>query len=111
MRAELGRKIADLSEWIDNSYPESMIGGELHVRRRVDKLMEECGEVGQAVGGYYGENPRKGVTHKREDILKELLDVATTALGAYESMTGNSGASIEALDAKLDFVLDRAGIS
>lgn len=105
-----GTKIAALSRWIDGSYPPEMIGTELHVRRRVDKLMEEAGEVGQAVGGYYGENPRKGKTHEREDILAELLDVAVTALGAYESMTGNTGSSLTALDAKLNFILDRVGI-
>lgn len=103
-------KIAVLSEWIDSSYPEDMIGTELHTRRRVDKLMEEAGEVGQAVGGFYGENPRKGITHSRADILAELLDVAVTALGAYESLTGNSGASGPALDAKMDGLLERVGL-
>jgi len=34
-------KIRTLSAWIDNSYPEDMIGTELHARRRIDKLMEE----------------------------------------------------------------------
>ena len=109
--AEIGTKIAELSEWIDGSYPESLIGTELHVRRRVDKLMEESGEVGQAVGGWFGENPRKGVTHTRADVLAELLDVAVTALGAYESLTGNAGSSIPALDAKLNMILERAGLS
>lgn len=108
---DIGTKIAELSEWIDGSYPESLIGTELHVRRRVDKLMEESGEVGQAVGGWFGENPRKGVTHTRADVLAELLDVAVTALGAYESLTGNAGSSIPALDAKLNMILERAGLS
>jgi NTP pyrophosphatase (non-canonical NTP hydrolase) len=108
--ASLGTKIAELSEWIDSSYPREMIGTELHTRRRVDKLMEEAGEVGQAVGGLYGENPRKGITHTHIDVLNELLDVAVTALGAYESMTGNSGVSLQALYHKMDFLLQRVGL-
>lgn len=103
-------KIAALSAWIDLSYPPEMIGTELHVRRRVDKLMEETGEVGQALGGWFGENPRKGVTHGLDDVLGELLDVAITALGAYESLTLNTGASGPALNTKIDKVLTRVGI-
>lgn len=103
-------KIRTLSAWIDNSYPEEMIGTELHARRRIDKLMEEVGEVGQALGGWSGENPRKGITHTRDDVLDELLDVAITALGAYSALTRHEGDVLYALDLKLDFVLDRAGL-
>lgn len=106
--SDIATKLADLSEWIDGSYPEEMIGTELHVRRRTGKIMEESGEVGEAVGGWFGENPRKGITHTRADVLGELLDVAVTALGAYESLTGNTGCSVPALDAKLDMILERA---
>lgn len=107
--------IALLSEWIDQSYFDDrdsgiLPGSELHVRRRVDKIMEEAGEVGQALGGWFGENPRKGFTHTRTDVLKELLDVAVTALGAYESMTGNRGESEDALREHIGAVLDRVGI-
>lgn len=108
--ADAFEKIATLSEWIDQSYPPDMLGTELHVRRRVDKLMEETGEVGQAVGGWYGENPRKGVTHNRAHVLAELLDVAVTALGTYESLTGNTGLSGPALDAKMTGLLERVGL-
>jgi hypothetical protein len=76
----------------------------------VGKLMEETGEVGQALGGYTGENPRKGVTHSREDLMGELLDVAITALGAWEHMDGNRGRSGHALAVKLDSILNRAGL-
>lgn len=103
-------KIAALSELIDLSYQPEIIGTELHTRRRTDKIMEEAGEVGSAVSGLYGENPRKGVTHTIADVLDELLDVAITALAAYESLTGNSGLSGSALDHKIGLVLDRAGV-
>jgi hypothetical protein len=107
---ETAQMLATLSEWIDSSYPETMIGSELHIRRRIDKLMEESGEVGQAVGGWFGENPRKGITHTRTDVLGELLDVAVTALGAYESLTGNTGGSMDALEEKMRGLLKRVDL-
>lgn len=103
-------KIAALSEWIDSTYPpDVVVGTELHLRRRTDKIIEEAGEVGSAVSGVFGENQRKGVTHTIADVLDELLDVAITALAAYESLSGNSGLSGPALDHKVDRVLDRVG--
>lgn len=53
---------------------------------RIMKVAEEFGEVIQAVIGYTGQNPRKGFTHSREDVVAELADVAITALVAIESM-------------------------
>lgn len=103
-------KIAALSRWIDGSPGYTDLDPELHARRRIDKLMEEVGEVGQALGGWVGENPRKGVTHSLDDVLAELLDVAVTALGAWESLTENTGQSLSALDDKMDGLLKRVGI-
>lgn len=108
-RSVAARSIVRLSEWVDGSYPETM-DPELVLRRRIGKLMEETGEVGRALGGYTGENPRKGFTHTRADVMGELLDVAITALGAWEHMDGNRGRSIEALTVKLDALLNRAGL-
>jgi len=90
-----------LSDWIDGSYPVEILGTELHVRRRVDKLTEEVGEVVRALGGVFGENPRKGVTHTVDDLLGELLDVAIAALGAHVSISGGGGSTSAALLAKL----------
>lgn len=36
-----------------------------------------------------GQNPRKGVTHTREDVADELCDVAITALTALASVVDN----------------------
>lgn len=105
----ISRSVARLSAWIDGSYPVE-IDPELHLRRRIDKLMEEVGETGQSLGGYTGENPRKGVTHTREDVMGELLDVAVTALGAWEHMDGNRSRSALALAVKLDALLNRVGL-
>jgi NTP pyrophosphatase (non-canonical NTP hydrolase) len=108
----IGEKVAILSRWIDDSYERDGfdLDGETVLRRRIDKLMEEVGEVGQALGGYVGENPRKGFTHEKEDVMAELLDVAITALGAWEHMGGNRGDSGEALEDKLYRVLNRVGL-
>lgn len=110
MSAPLSAKIARLSEWIDNSPGYENLGAELHARRRVDKLMEEVGEVGQALGGWYAENPRKGRTHNGDDVLAELMDVIVTAAGAWESLTGNNGRVIERLDAHMSKLLERVGL-
>jgi NTP pyrophosphatase (non-canonical NTP hydrolase) len=98
-----------LSAWIDGSYDPGMVK-ELVLRRRVGKLMEEVGEVGTALGGVTGENPRKGVTHTESQLMDELLDVAITALGAWEHMDGNQGRSVHALSVALDRILNRAGL-
>lgn len=44
------------------------------------KLQEEVGEVAAGWIGVLGLNPRKGVTHTREDVAMELADVVITAL-------------------------------
>lgn len=105
----IGRSAARLSAWVDASYPAGM-DPELVLRRRVDKVNVEAGEVGQALEGYTGENPRKGVFDTREHVMKELLDVASAALNAWEHMDGNRGRSGAALEAHFDFALNRVGI-
>lgn len=44
------------------------------------KVVEELGEAVAALIGMTGQNPRKGVTHTRADLVSELYDVALTAL-------------------------------
>lgn len=56
---------------------------------RIIKLTEEVGEVSAAWIGFTGQNPRKGITHTKEDVVKELLDVSVTALVAAESIHGS----------------------
>lgn len=53
---------------------------------RILKLTEEAGEVAAAWIGVLGTNPRKGVTHSRDDVAAELADVVMTALVAMESL-------------------------
>ena len=60
--------------------------GDTELTCRILKLTEEAGEVAGAWIGLLGQNPRKGVTHGREDVAAELADVAFTALVAVESL-------------------------
>lgn len=98
-----------LSEWIDasNSHrdPEAVTWG------RLAKITEEAGEVIEAYIGATGQNPRKGKTHSRHDVLEELLDVAVTALGVVEHLRGHRGDSLVLLDRKILYVAERAGVA
>lgn len=81
--------------------------GPRHLARiRVGKAAEEFGEVEAALIAWEGSNPRKP-DGPLDQVLKELLDVATAALGAYEHLTDNRGASGPALDAHCRFLLTR----
>ncbi|MEU7631752.1 MazG-like family protein [Nocardia sp. NPDC049220] len=65
------------------------------------KLQEELGEVAKAAGdvaaawiGYTGQNPRKGVTHSLEDVVRELADVAITAMLGIARLGGDPTAQV-----------------
>lgn len=97
-----------LSEWIDagNAHRDA----EAVTWGRLAKITEEAGEVIAAYIGATGQNPRKGETHSVEDVIAELLDVAVTALGAVEHLTGHQGDALDRLDAKIVAVGIRAGV-
>lgn len=98
--------LVELSQWIDagNAHrdPEAVTWG------RLAKLAEEVGEVIAAYIGATGQNPRKGVTHWVNDVRTELLDVAVTALGAYEHLDEHQGRALSALTNKIEQVIERA---
>ena len=56
---------------------------------RILKLGEEYGEACNAWIGFTGQNPRKGIYGTKEDVVKELIDCAITALVAAESIHGS----------------------
>jgi hypothetical protein len=99
-------QLAAISKWIDKSNsdkdPEAVLWG------RVAKIGEEFGEVIEALIGYTNQNPRKGITHGIEHVRKELLDVALTALCAFEHVTSNSAISLAAFETHIQSVYDRA---
>jgi hypothetical protein len=61
------------------------------------KLGEEYGELNEAIIGVTGQNPRKGETHTWDHVDKELMDIAVTALAAYEHRHNNDGSAIKRL--------------
>lgn len=75
---------------------------------RILKIGEEFGEAAEAWIGYLGQNPRKGVTHSREDVIGELADVAVTALVAIESLGADASGE---LANKLRSIVDRLRLS
>lgn len=99
-------QLADISEWIDkgNAHRDA----EARTWGRLAKLTEEAGEVIAAYIGHTGQNPRKGVTHTSADVVKELLDVAVTALGAVEHITGHDVTALDRLAQHIDGVWRRA---
>lgn len=96
-----------LSEWIDGELSDR--DAEAVTLHRIFKLQEEAGEVASATIGALGANPRKGVTNDTEKIKDELLDVAVTALGAYDHLDGEGRAVSELLE-KIRAVAVRAGV-
>lgn len=106
--SDTGRRLAAISEWINNGNPD--LDPTALDWLRIAKITEEAGEVVAAYIGWMGQNPRKGYTHNRADVSKELLDVALTALAAWEHLHGNTGGSMFALAGHTAFVHERAGL-
>lgn len=102
------KELALISAWVDD-HPENVArDAEARIWGRVAKVGEEFGEVIAAFIGATGQNPRKGVTHDMDDVVKELLDVALTALAAVESLVGNDGSSEVRFREHVQRVLDRS---
>jgi NTP pyrophosphatase (non-canonical NTP hydrolase) len=94
--------IRSLVTWLDENNGRS----DAEIGLRILKLSEEVGEVAQAWIGYTGQNPRKGVTHEREDVVAELCDVMVTAAVALASVAISPQ---DVFDAKLAKIAARAG--
>jgi NTP pyrophosphatase (non-canonical NTP hydrolase) len=69
---------------------------------RILKVTEEAGEAAGAWIGVLGQNPRKGVTHTKQDVADELADVAMTALVAIESLGLNARQTLTACAEKIN---------
>jgi hypothetical protein len=105
----ISTQLAALSRWVDDGQPADR-DPEAVTWGRLAKVSEEQGEVIAAFIGATGQNPRKGLTHTRGEVIKELLDVAVTALAAVEHMVGNSEQALRLFADHLDQVCARAGI-
>src|SRR5688572_28926565 len=108
--ARLGEHLARTSRWLDEHPPNTARDPEAATWGRLAKVSEESGEVIAAFIGATGQNPRKGVTHTRADVEEELLDVALTALAAYEHLTNNESRSADALLAHVEARMRRVGL-
>ena len=108
---DLGSNLAIVSEWIDQAPANAARDPEAQTWGRLSKVAEECGEVISAFIGATGQNPRKGVCDSDEHVVEELLDVALTALAAWEHMTGNNGGSGKALAAHTLLRMKRVGLT
>ncbi|WP_051829943.1 MULTISPECIES: MazG-like family protein [Streptomyces] len=84
MDSRIWESVDHLVAWLDEQSTQSPREERL---LRLLKLSEEVGEVGAAVIGATGQNPRKGVTHTWEDVQHELCDVVFTALVALRTLT------------------------
>ena len=101
-------KIASLSDYFDAHLIDIKgASPEYVLYARTAKLMEECGEVMEAVIGYTGDNPRKGVYATTHDITSELCDVVLTALCALHSITGDQSMVAGKVNQRIAFVYDR----
>lgn len=102
--------VVALDDWIDaHQEQEWRDSPTLALFGRVTKVAEECGEAIQALIGVTGQNPRKGVSHTREQLQDELADIAITALCAIQHMTKDIGATDVILNRNLERIYLRTG--
>lgn len=104
----LSAELVALSRWIDESPANAARDAEARTWGRVSKVAEECGEVVSEMIAWTGQNPRKVAYPDASKVIKELADVAVTALGAIEHLTGNQGRAMDLLIQHLHSVVVRA---
>lgn len=75
--------------------------------QRLTKLSEETGEVMAAYAGMNANNPRKGWTHTREEVLNEICDVVFAGMVALVSWCEEESPS-ELLSERIRFKVERA---
>lgn len=97
-----------LSKWIDRANVDAGRDAEAITWGRLAKIAEEDGEVIRAFIAATGQNPRKGLSGSLNDVKKELLDVAITALGAFEHLDNHQGQAISTLLHAISNVSQRA---
>lgn len=110
MMTTTATNLARLSQSIDDGNIVNGFTPEHMLWVRVAKAGEEVGEAIAALVGWEGSNPRKGVTHTRDDLIKELLDVALTGLLATEHILGNTGDALALFNEHVATRLERVGL-
>ena len=94
--------VARSTGWLDAHHEPD----DAEITMRLLKVTEEAGEVAAAWIGVTGRNPRKGVTHDRDEVAAELADVVFSALVAMRSLGVDPGV---VLSAKARSLIARTG--
>lgn len=104
----LRENVVTMDYWLDGAVaPEYQQNCLAQDWARVAKTGEESGEAIDALIGWTGQNPRKGTYATREDVLKELADVALTGLYAIQHFTKNGEETIRLLFERSQAHIDR----
>lgn len=101
----MGIGIYRMAERTKNWLDEHNGGGREETGMRILKVSAEAGEAADAWAGVTGQNPRKGITHTRQQVAEELADVALTALVAIVSLGYNPEEIMAACEAKTEKVI------
>jgi hypothetical protein len=97
-----------VDNWLDEELPDFYQEQPLAQDwARISKVIEELGEAVAAMIGATGQNPRKGVTHHKDDILNELMDVVMTGILAVQHFTKDTNMTRDILRRKQDFIYRR----
>jgi hypothetical protein len=110
---DVGQRIAQISRWIDQWPHNATRDPEALTWMRLAKITEEAGEVITAYIACNEGNPRKPNRNPQltiADVMTELLDVALTALCAYEHLEGEHGTCMQRFAEHVDSRLERAGL-
>jgi NTP pyrophosphatase (non-canonical NTP hydrolase) len=78
-------QVEQIRRWLDDDAEQ--VGPADRRLLRVMKIVEEAGEVAEAIQGAYGANPRKGRSHTWNDVQTELVDVIVTAMVALATVS------------------------
>lgn len=104
--------VAMLDEWLDNHvsewYRQEPLGQHW---ARIAKVGEEYGEAVAAFIGHTGQNPRKGFTHTRRDVLDELVDVYITAILAIQHFTKDTAVTEQIISERWEYRKKAAKLS
>ena len=82
MNDTVWKAVAGACDWLDAANGTD----DQELTCRILKITEESGEAAAAWIGVLGTNPRKGVTHTRDEVAAELGDVVFSALVALRSL-------------------------
>ena len=97
------KQVHELVQWL-NSHNEV---DSHEVAMRLMKIGEEFGEVMEAYGGVYKQNPRKDDIYTRFDVMYELCDVITTAMVALVTFSDDLESAQMTFEARLKVLTDR----